>query len=77
MQKILQGPEASLYRGIVHAFYKRCGLPYLQQFANKNEHLLEFCKPTIAQLDERSHWKYPTLLDNQIHEGIFDLVLAS
>jgi predicted esterase len=52
--RLLQGHENHLYYKLVHAFYKRVGLPYIPELAHQAEHLLtSYCRPSLLEITER------------------------
>jgi predicted esterase len=45
--RLIVGPEGELYQNIIHAFYKRFGLPHNSHYAREAHTLLDYCKPNV------------------------------
>jgi len=44
------GPDGEKYQNVIHAFYKKYGLPHNQDFAEKGQALFEKCQPSLDNL---------------------------
>lgn len=48
---MLDGPQAELYKNVLHAFFKRYGLPHSSDMAVQGEaHFRRYCQPEMADL---------------------------
>ncbi len=51
--KLILGPEADLYKCVVHAFYKKFNLPYNNAYAQRGQTMLLYCQPTLEEITKR------------------------
>lgn len=56
---IMQGPQAQLYRKVVHAFYEKHGIEHRLEFSPGGHDILEtYCQPTLDELDQPGGVKF-------------------
>lgn len=51
--KLAYSIESDLYAYVVHAFYKKYGLPHNVQYALHGENMLKHCQPTVEEINKK------------------------
>lgn len=51
--KLVHSIESDLYATVLHAFYKKYGLPHTPQLAQNGENMLRHCQPTLQEINKK------------------------
>lgn len=68
--RLLCGPEGQLYHNIVHAFYKKHGLPHDESSAKEGMPHLKHFQPTIDDIKQRLKRRSPEIPEEELEEAL-------
>lgn len=51
--KLVYSIESDLYAAVLHAFYKKYGLPHVTHLAHNGENMLKYCQPNLEEINRK------------------------